>query len=117
MKKLLVAALVLVSAAFKTQTDSLATPMDSLAQEMALDSIERGFKFDHGTVQLKNGVAKIVVPEGFKFLDAPQSEHVLYDLWGNPRSAGGTYGLILPEDKKLTRHGGYVFVVQYDEIG
>jgi uncharacterized membrane-anchored protein len=82
-----------------------------------LDSVENTFTYQHGTIALKGGVAKIVVPEGFKYLNAEQAERVLVDMWGNPKSDNMTYGLVLPEKQHILDEQGYVFNVQYDEIG
>jgi uncharacterized membrane-anchored protein len=82
-----------------------------------VDSIENSFKYEHGTISLKNGVGSIVIPQGFKYLNAAQAEHVIVDLWGNPKTDGLTLGLILPEGQGVLSENGYVFNVQYDEIG
>jgi hypothetical protein len=50
-----------------------------------IDSIEKSFHYEHGTINLKNGVAKIKIPNGFKYLNTEQAEKVLVDLWGNPK--------------------------------
>jgi uncharacterized membrane-anchored protein len=101
------------------ETDT-AEALDS-AQVMALiqqyrDSAAAGFTFQHGTVELENGVASLTLPDGFKFLDRAQSERVIVDLWGNP-DAGGVLGMIYPEDQDVLADSSYAFVVQYDEIG
>lgn len=80
------------------------------------DSAAAGFTFQHGTVELENGVATLSLPAGFKFLDKAQSERVIVDLWGNP-DASGVLGMIYPEDQDVLADSSYAFVVQYDEIG
>ncbi|AXG74622.1 DUF2167 domain-containing protein [Flavobacterium arcticum] len=82
-----------------------------------LDSIENSFTYQHGKISLKNGIGEISVPDGFKYLDPEQSEFVLVDLWGNPTSEDITLGLILPENQGILDDNGYVFNIQYDEIG
>jgi uncharacterized membrane-anchored protein len=82
-----------------------------------IDSIEKSFHYEHGTINLKNGVAKIKIPNGFKYLNPEQAEKVLVDLWGNPKSDNITLGLILPENLGVMSRNGYVFNIQYDEIG
>jgi uncharacterized membrane-anchored protein len=86
-------------------------------EQKTLDSIENSFKFAHGTITLKGGIGEIKVPQGFKYLEPVQAEHVLTDLWGNPKGENVTLGLLLPENSKVLSHGGYVFNIQYDEIG
>jgi uncharacterized membrane-anchored protein len=82
-----------------------------------VDSIENSFKYEHGTISLNGGVGKIVVPAGFKYLDVTQSEKVLYDLWGNPKGGNSTLGMLLPEKQGVMSDSGYVFNIQFDEIG
>jgi uncharacterized membrane-anchored protein len=85
--------------------------------QIKIDSIEKSFHYEHGTISLKNGVGKINVPNGFKYLNAAQAEKVLIDLWGNPKSDNLTLGFILPENQGVLGQNGYVFNIQYDEIG
>lgn len=89
---------------------------DSLAWIQARDSLAGLFTFEHGTVQLANGVATISLPPGFKFLDKEQSEKVLTGLWGNPQQ-DGVMGMILPEGDNVLSDSSYAFVIQYDEMG
>lgn len=85
--------------------------------QFKIDSVEKTFKYQHGKIELKNGVASILIPEGFKYLDPIQAERVLVDLWGNPKGENLTLGLILPEKDGVLSENSYVFNVQYDEIG
>ncbi|MBC5838096.1 DUF2167 domain-containing protein [Flavobacterium muglaense] len=82
-----------------------------------IDSIEKTFTYKHGTITLSNGVGSINVPNGFKYLDPVQAERVLVELWGNPKSDNLTLGLLLPEKQGVLDQKGYVFNIQYDEIG
>lgn len=82
-----------------------------------IDSIEKTFRYEHGTINLKNGVGKIIIPNGFKYLNPVQAERVLVEIWGNPKSENITLGLILPEKQGVLAQNGYVFNIQYDEIG
>jgi uncharacterized membrane-anchored protein len=82
-----------------------------------IDSIEKTFKYEHGSINLKNGIGKINVPNGFKYLNPVQAERVLVDLWGNPKAENLTLGLLLPENQGVMSQNGYVFNIQYDEIG
>lgn len=85
--------------------------------QFKIDSIEKSFNYEYGTISLKNDIGQIKVPEGFKYLNSEQSEKVLTDLWGNPKYPNMTLGLILPESQGLMDDNGYVFNIQYDEIG
>jgi len=87
------------------------------AEQKSLDSLENSFKYEHGTITLKDGIGSIKVPAGFKYLEPVQAEKVLTELWGNPKGDNLTLGLLLPEHGKLMSNDGYVFNIQYDEIG
>ncbi len=85
--------------------------------QIQIDSIEKSFNYEYGTILLKNGIGQIIVPDGFKYLNIEQSERVLFDLWGNPRYPNMTLGMILPVDQGVYGEEGYVFNIEYDEIG
>lgn len=87
------------------------------SNQKQIDSIEKTFRYEHGTINLKNGIGKIKIPIGFKYLNPEQAERVLVDLWGNPKGDNLTLGLILPEKLGVLSENGYVFNIQYDEIG
>lgn len=89
--------------------------LDSIGRSY-VDSVEGSFTYQRGEVALSNGVAKLALPTGFKFLDEAQTRQVLVDLWGNP-NAEGCLGMIFPEEDGVLKDGGYAFVIQYDEIG
>lgn len=91
----------------------------TFAQDRAakIDSVEKSFKYQHGTIKIRNGVGTITVPAGFKYLEPIQAERVLTEIWGNPKSENLTLGLILPEKQGILDDKGYVFNLQYDEIG
>jgi len=82
-----------------------------------IDSVEATFKYQHGKITLRNGLATITVPPGFKYLDAKQSEYVLTDLWGNPKGPDMSLGMLLPENQGVLGDNSWVFNIQYDEIG
>ena len=84
-------------------------------QEAYIDSVEHAMNYQHGTILLKNGIAKITIPAGFKFLNAEQANFVVTDLWGNPPQE--LLGMILPEGGKVTDGSSYSFIIQWDEMG
>lgn len=90
--------------------------LDSLVQAFS-DSINTRYTFVSGKVDLADGVASLNVPEGFKFLDAPQSREVIVDLWENPPGvAESVLGMIFPANSTVLDHT-YAFVVEYDAMG
>lgn len=95
-------------------TDTATAVLDTLQE--GFEPISLDFTYQRGTVELQNGVASLVLPEGFKFLDQEQSARVIVDLWGNP-DAEGILGIIFPEKDDVFADSSYAYVVQYDEIG
>ncbi|QXV65001.1 DUF2167 domain-containing protein [Mucilaginibacter achroorhodeus] len=85
--------------------------------QLQIDSLEKKFTYQHGTIKLGNGVGSITVPPGFKYLDSVQALKVLTVLWNNPKTENMTLGFILPEKQGILTTGGYVFNIQYDAIG
>lgn len=66
-----------------------------------IDSVCATFKYQTGTVQLRDGVATLNVPAGYKYLDAASSDIVLTDLWGNPPAESPeakSLGMLFPEN-------------------
>ena len=93
-------------------------PADSVQAILkALDSIEASYTFKTGKIDLGNNLASINIPQGFKYLDKPQSEKVIYDLWGNPRDNDKILGMIFPEKGGVMNYNSWAFVITYDEMG
>ncbi|MVN89785.1 DUF2167 domain-containing protein [Mucilaginibacter aquatilis] len=90
----------------------------SFAQNQSrIDSVEKLFTYQHGTIKLRNGIGTITVPKGFKYLEPVQAERVLTEIWHNPKSQNMSLGFILPEEQGILADHGYVFNLEYDEIG
>ncbi len=114
MKNIFIAAFALLGFTYSAAQDSTFTEQEIQQQ---IEAIENAFTYEHGKITLKNGIGYIDVPEGFKYMDAEQAERVLVDLWGNPEGENLTLGFILPESQGVMGESGYVFNIQYQEIG
>ena len=68
---------------------------DPVARIAAAEKLAKGLKFQQGQIVLKGGVAKISLPDGFRYLDPANTEIVLRKLWGNP-GGSDTLGMITP---------------------
>jgi len=89
---------------------------EELEYQAMVDSIEGSFDYQIGTIDLDNGLATLVVPDGYRFLGSEQSAYVLSSLWGNPPSS--VMGLLFP--KGVTPLGDnftYVVSISYSEEG
>lgn len=87
---------------------------DSLS--LQIQEIERSLVYQYGEVSLGDGMAKLKVPKGFKYLDPEQSNYVLTKLWGNPES-GTTLGMLVPEGKGVMDDDAWVFDIEYEALG
>ena len=47
------------------------------------DSVDKALEWHHGTVDLGDGLAELVVPEGYKYLGKEQTEFLMSDVFGN----------------------------------
>ena len=69
-------------------------------------------------IVLGKDLGEIVIPAGYKFLDAEQSETVLTELWGNPPSGENpTYGMLFPENAGPMSDGSYAVNITYTKDG
>ncbi len=81
-----------------------------------IDSINKSFTYQHGTIAFLDSIAVLNVPKGYKFLDAQQSKIVLTDLWGNPPE--DVLGLLFPEDvDPIGDNFTYAVEVTYSDEG
>jgi uncharacterized membrane-anchored protein len=87
-----------------------------LRQQKLYDSVESALKFQTGNIPLPNGIAKLNIPAGFRYLNMEQSNFVLSKLWGNPPQQG-VLGMLFPEKKGPLDSNSYAFIITYDSIG
>src|ERR1043166_4033709 len=76
-----------------------------------------GVEYQTGTVQLTGGMARIVLPQSFKFLAEEGSRRVL-KAWGNPpEAAEGVLGMLVPANLNPVSAEGWGIVITYEEDG
>ncbi|CAL2080704.1 DUF2167 domain-containing protein [Tenacibaculum sp. 190524A02b] len=101
---------------FSQENNEEISEEQKLAYFKKLDSINNSFTYQHGKINLLDGVAEINVPKGYKFLNAKQSKFVLTDLWGNPPSE--VLGMLFPEDiTPLSENFSYAVEITYSDEG
>jgi uncharacterized membrane-anchored protein len=82
--------------------------------EMA--TVASSLKWQTGTITLKDGLAKIALAPGYRFLDGADAEKVLHDLWDNPPDAP-PLGMIFPPGLGPLDRDGWGVMVEYEEGG
>lgn len=81
-----------------------------------LETIASSLKWQTGTIELKNGLAKIVLTDNFRYLDPKDAEKVLHDLWGNPPGSKNL-GMIFPANVGPLDRDGWGIEISYEEGG
>lgn len=122
MKLLLFCAALLCAVSSFSQVDEEISEeiiIDSLAMnqyQKVMDSINATFTYQYHEITLGDGLATLMVPNGFKFLDAEQSQRVLTDIWNNPPAP--TLGLLFPENMQpMSDDFTYCVEISYSEDG
>jgi len=77
---------------------------------------EAKLHYQKGEVSLKSGLAKLNLPDSFRYLPPADADAVLVKLWGNP-AGQHTLGMIVPANLSLASHGAWAVVIQYEENG
>ena len=80
--------------------------------EAFLDS----FDLKSGSVDLPNGVARLDLPDTFRYIGPDDSRRFLEEGWGNP-DGSGQIGMLLPTDTDLFTSSGWAVVISYEEDG
>ena len=110
----ILAAMLCVSSVF-AQKDSLDIKQQLQTLKL-VDSVEKVLNWKTGEVTIGDGIAKLNVIPGFKFLNAAQSQYVLHDLWGNPPRTD-VLGMLFPDNGGPFNDSSYAFIISYEETG
>ena len=89
---------------------------DEAAQREKAQKLADSLNYQKGEITLKGGLAKIHVPEEFRYLDAKDANTVLSKLWGNPPDSS-TLGLLLPAKVSPLSKEAWAVIITYDEDG
>jgi len=117
--KLRLILLLLVSFGFVFAADPAPTPVPTAEQEARIAAIKKlagGITYRKGDTVIGDGLAKISVPEQFRYLDPKDTSVVLSDLWGNPRDSG-LLGALVPTGFDPLGDENWLVVISFDEDG
>ncbi len=81
-----------------------------------LDSLINSLHYQTGTITIGDNIAKVQVPNGFKYLDSKDARFVLKDLWGNPDDEK-VLGMLVPANIGVADTGSWAVVYSYEETG
>lgn len=99
----------------------LASSLDCPAQNFVktraeAETLIQGLKYQHGRINLQDGLATVEVPTNFNYLDRKDAEKVLVNLWRNPPSPD-TLGMLVPADESLLDPDGWAVTLSYANDG
>lgn len=120
MKKLILLSQLFIGVAFAQTDTALTGNFDlSLQYDLFVDSVAQTLEYQTGTVTLKNNIATIVVPYGFKYLNGESSDMILTDIWGNPPSEeeNRSLGMLLKADETPFMDSSFCINITYAEEG
>src|ERR1700677_2182078 len=92
---------------------------DAAAPKLTKDQvaqIDSSLQWQTGTIDIKNGLAKIVLTDKFRYLDHDNAEKVLHDLWGNPPDPD-QLGMIFPANVDPLDRDGWGVIVRSEDNG
>lgn len=81
-----------------------------------LADLEKGFKYQTGTVELPDGKARLNLGQRFRYLGPEDTRRLLVEGWGNPEG-GSTWGMILPADVHPFSSEGWGVIITYESDG
>jgi uncharacterized membrane-anchored protein len=107
-------ALLLASLAPVQEPQAEAAAAEMSPQELAARSAEldAGLPWRTGEILLGNGIAKLRLPDGYRYLDPRPSKGVLEDVWGNPPGEL-TWGMVFPAETGPFDPEGWGVVLEY----
>ena len=106
------AALCLFATAAFVRADDNAVHLSREQKETLVSTLQ----WQTGTITLKDGLAKINLNNGFRFLGAADARKVLHQVWNNPDDPT-VLGLLFPKDQGPLTSDGYAITVSYEDGG
>lgn len=94
-----------------------AQELDSATYADSLRRMESRLEWQTGKIELKDGLATVNVPEGWRFLGPEGAATVVYDIWGNRRVGDAPLGMLFPTEVHPSDPAGWGVVISFDEDG
>lgn len=92
-------------------------PREAAYRSHVLKVLE-GVRYRQGIQELPGGIARLELPEGYRYLDPEDARKVVVDLWGNPPAAvSDLLGMVIPAGEHLASPDSWTIVVSFREEG
>ncbi len=88
-------------------------------QAAAIEKVRKlaaALKYEKGVITLREGLARINLPENFRYLNPADCETLLTKIWGNP-AGGGTLGMIVPAGFDPFAGADWAVVLSFSDDG
>ena len=95
----------------------LPEPPDAAERSAAEQAFESSLRWRQGEVVLGDGIARLDLGEGFRFLDPDDAERVLVDAWGNPPSEQKSLGMLFPAGQGPFTPDGIGVLIRFQQDG
>ena len=94
---------------------------DSVLKQMQIvqafyDSLYQTLEYQHGSIDVGDGLATLNVPEGYAFFDKADAKTILEDYWGNPPNEY-VLGMIFPDGVDPLADESFGIMVYFEEEG
>jgi uncharacterized membrane-anchored protein len=89
---------------------------DPAAHIAEIRKIASNITYRQGQAVLRNDLAKIAVPDQFRYLDAKDTDAVLSQIWSNPKQSD-TLGSIVPVGFNPFQREAWMVIISYAEDG
>ena len=90
--------------------------LDPAARLAEYRRLANSVHYEKGVINLRGGLARVTLPDGYRYLNPADSTTVLERIWGNPKLKE-TLGMIMPADFDPLRMGSWAVVLTYAEDG
>jgi uncharacterized membrane-anchored protein len=115
MKSLLIRVLC-IGALFLLALFQVRAAKESISREQA-EALVSGLKFQQGEITIRDGLATLRVPDGFRFLSGSDAQTVLVKLWGNPPNSTDPLGMLMPAGAGPLDRNSWAVVMTYEPDG
>jgi uncharacterized membrane-anchored protein len=89
---------------------------EKLESSKEMKEMESKLHYQKGEISLKGDLAKLTVPDNFRYLSPTDAEIVLTKMWGNP-DGDQTLGMIIPANTSPLNRDCWAVIITYTDDG